>query len=165
MGHDEVSRAMKIRTLVTLNGRRHERHKCVCYLMRPRYYPYQKFDAIICSVKKLILILLLVILPFQFSWAVAGAYCQHEQGKTSQHFGHHAHQHQAKADVPDAKGEMGKLHTDCSSCHGAGCVVFAVAHPTPGVLPVVRDYVEPLPISYTSHIPDGPRRPDRLPVA
>lgn len=122
-------------------------------------------SAIICPVKKLFLILLLAILPYQFSWAVAGAYCQHEQGTASQHFGHHAHQHEAKADAPEGKAGMGKLHSDCSSCHGAGCVVFVTALPALGLLPAVREYVEPRPISYTSHVPDGPRRPDRLPVA
>jgi cytochrome c553 len=116
-------------------------------------------------VKKLILILLLFILPFQFSWAAAGSYCQHEQGAGAHHFGHHAHQHQINADTPQDKSEAGKMHADCNACHGAGCVVFIAAIPVLGILPAVREYVEPCPISYTSHIPDGPRRPDRLPVA
>lgn len=124
-----------------------------------------KIDAIICRVKKFLLILLLVILPFQFSWAVAGAYCQHEQGAASQHFGHHAHQHQGKADISNTKGDAGKFHSDCSSCHGAGCVVFAATVPAIDLLPPGREYTEPRPFSYTSHIPDGPRRPDRFPVA
>ena len=41
--------------------------------------------------------LLLVLLPFQFSWAAVGGYCQHETGAAAKHFGHHNHQHQADA--------------------------------------------------------------------
>ena len=39
-------------------------------------------------------ILLLVFLPFQFSWAAVAGYCQHEADAASQHFGHHEHQQQ-----------------------------------------------------------------------
>ncbi|MBU0601652.1 MAG: hypothetical protein KKD25_04520 [Gammaproteobacteria bacterium] len=42
-------------------------------------------------------ILLLVFLPFQFTWAAAAGYCQHETGAAAQHFGHHDHKHQAVA--------------------------------------------------------------------
>nr|ART41037.1 L611 [uncultured bacterium] len=54
-------------------------------------------------------ILLLVFLPFQFSWAAVAGYCQHETGAAAQHFGHHDHQHQAAAEqegAPDAKPWM-----------------------------------------------------------
>jgi hypothetical protein len=34
-------------------------------------------------------ILILVFLPFQFTWAAVGGYCQHETGAAAQHFGHH----------------------------------------------------------------------------
>jgi hypothetical protein len=115
-------------------------------------------------VKKLLLILLLAIVPFQFAWAAAGVYCQHENGAAAQHFGHHAHQHQGKSDSADGKTKSGKIHLDCSSCHGTGGAISpaeAVAEPAPGS----QAYSELRPISYTSHIPDGPRRPDRFPVA
>jgi hypothetical protein len=116
------------------------------------------------NVKKLFLILLLAIVPFQFAWAAAGVYCQHENGAASQHFGHHAHQHQGTSDHADGKTKSGKIHLDCSSCHGAGCAISpaeAIAEPVQGS----QAYAKLRPISYTSHIPDGPRRPDRFPVA
>jgi hypothetical protein len=75
-------------------------------------------------------ILLLVFLPFQFSWAAVAGYCQHETEGTTRHFGHHEHKHQADAaagahdDTPDAK-RLGSIDNDCGACH-AGCCAAAV---------------------------------------
>ena len=69
-------------------------------------------------------ILLLVFLPFQFSWAAVAGYCQHETDASSQHFGHHDHKHHADADrdgIPDSKLTSG-IDNDCGTCH-AGCLV------------------------------------------
>ena len=46
--------------------------------------------------RKVMVMLLLAVLPFQFVWGAAAAYCQHEQGSEVTHFGHHFHKHQAK---------------------------------------------------------------------
>lgn len=115
--------------------------------------------------------LLLLVLPFQAVWAAASAYCAHETSAAgSKHFGHHEHQHQASHDsVPapdDAGGAPGttSFHGDCAACH-LGCsavtptlVVAAVTAP-PGVQsPAAAS-------SYTSYIPAGPERPERLAVA
>ena len=45
-------------------------------------------------------ILMLTLLPLQFSWAAVAAYCGHETGQHAEHLGHHEHQHtdQVKAD-------------------------------------------------------------------
>jgi hypothetical protein len=112
-------------------------------------------------VKKLILILLLVFVPLQFAWAAAGAYCQHEQGMSSFHFGHHAHSHEGKPDAADSKTKSSKVHLDCHSCHATASAILVDAT-TLTLLPSVLEYFEPRPISYSSFIPDGPRRPDRL---
>lgn len=74
-------------------------------------------------------ILLLALLPFQFSWAAVSAYCGHESGAASQHVGHHtldpAHD-PAPADVPDADpaGEPADPGAspgfDCGHCHCHG---------------------------------------------
>lgn len=114
--------------------------------------------------KRFLLILLLVLVPFQFAWATAGSYCQHETGASSVHFGHHAHQHQGKADTSNAKAKLGKIDIDCPSCHGAGCALF-LTHVEPVTVPLDKTAAEPRVLLYTSHIPDGPRRPDRSPVA
>lgn len=75
-------------------------------------------------------ILLLVFLPFQFTWAAAAGYCQHETGSAALHFGHHDHKHQADAEhvgAPDAKTLGGGADGDCVACH-AGCVaaIFSI---------------------------------------
>ncbi|WP_432380667.1 DUF2946 family protein [Duganella sp. P38] len=62
------------------------------------------------------LILLLTILPIQYSWSMAAVYCQHEASKVA-HFGHHGHEHQAQAGDEDG-GKLSK-HGDCEVCHHA----------------------------------------------
>ena len=71
-------------------------------------------------------ILLLVLLPFQFSWAAVGSYCEHESGTRAQHFGHHEHKHEAKhRQTAGGSGEAtkGKLAgvlagvLDLADCH------------------------------------------------
>lgn len=61
---------------------------------------------------------LALLLPLQFAWAGAVAYCQHETTPAlTQHFGHHEHLHQA--DVEKAPGQSG-ADSDCGTCHAAG---------------------------------------------
>jgi hypothetical protein len=74
--------------------------------------------------KRLLLIFLLCVVPFQFAWATAGAYCQHETGAAPKHFGHHAHHHQANAEKTETSYKVGKLHPDCGSCHGMSFALF-----------------------------------------
>lgn len=93
---------------------------------------------------RLLLLFLLVFLPLQSVWAAASPYCQHEPApQTSQHFGHHAHDHQegpqqahlSASDAKVASGETtqvgetldekaltraGTVDMDCHACHGAG---------------------------------------------
>lgn len=44
-------------------------------------------------------ILLLFVLPVQFAWSAAAAYCQHEQVPANTHIGHHVHEHEGAADA------------------------------------------------------------------
>jgi hypothetical protein len=114
--------------------------------------------------KKFFLILLLLVLPLQMSWAAASAYCQHEQDQTARHLGHHGHEHQDKAEQPPAKKDAGQPHSDCNFCHGIGQASF----PIDSALPLLRPgsaAVPPSPFHYSSHIPDGPKRPDWRSVA
>lgn len=68
--------------------------------------------------------LLLVLLPFQFSWAAVATYCMHERAPAqSQHVGHHEHNHEAsnlqgKAD--DGLQASDTFDVDCCLCHGLG---------------------------------------------
>ncbi|MGQ3052258.1 MAG: hypothetical protein ACT6S0_10780 [Roseateles sp.] len=83
--------------------------------------------------RRLFLIFMMVLLPLQWSWAVAGSVCEHEPNGT--HFGHHQHEHQAALDTAaghaDDDGGADALsvnHPDCEACHGlcAGIVSSAV---------------------------------------
>jgi hypothetical protein len=62
--------------------------------------------------RRIFLILMMCAIPFQITWAMAGAYCEHESGKAAQHFGHHDHVHTAPDQ--DKSGSKGKLDLDCS---------------------------------------------------
>jgi hypothetical protein len=117
-------------------------------------------NAIIQPVKKLLLIFLLMLLPFQFSWAAAAVYCQHEQEQSTHHFGHHSHQHQAKADPSEDNADhSAKVHDDCGYCH-LSCQASFVMASFDIAAPDGWTYLELYPISYSSHLPDGPKRPD-----
>lgn len=61
---------------------------------------------------RIFLILMVCLIPFQITWAMAGAYCEHESGKAAQHFGHHDHVHSAPDS--DKSGSNIKLDQDCS---------------------------------------------------
>jgi hypothetical protein len=115
-------------------------------------------------VKKLIFILLLTLLPLQFSWAAVSMYCQHEQGKATQHIGHHLHKHEAAAGAQDNQDSPSKVHNDCGYCHLACQATLMTDAPQVMKLPQAT-HIERPSFSYSSHIPDGPRRPDRFPVA
>lgn len=80
-------------------------------------------------------IVLVCLLPLQFSWAVAAPYCGHEAvAAQARHLGHHEHQHLADAPADGehgaaAKQAAGAIDADCGQCHGtgAGLPVPAVA--------------------------------------
>lgn len=105
--------------------------------------------------KKFLLILLLAILPLQYSWSVAAVYCQHEASKVT-HFGHHGHAHEAQA---DDDGAAKSKHGDCEVCHHA---VQASVPAADAVLTVAPDaaYAPPGALHYHSFIADGPPRPN-----
>jgi hypothetical protein len=68
-------------------------------------------------------ILMLTLLPLQFSWAAVAAYCGHEAGEAAQHLGHHEHEHagQSGADQDSAPADQGAsaaFDFDCGHCHG-----------------------------------------------
>ena len=82
--------------------------------------------------RRLLLILLLVFMPFQAIWAAASPYCSHEVSTQASHFGHHAHEHGAsghsEAQPPPAESPTelhalaaaGTADMDCHACHTAG---------------------------------------------
>lgn len=80
-------------------------------------------------------ILLLLLLPFQFSWAAVAGYCQHERDVTPQHIGHHEHAHEAPATLDVAADTQGDerssatgVDADCAYCHLSAAKVFWSTH-------------------------------------
>jgi hypothetical protein len=113
--------------------------------------------------KRIFLIFLLMMLPLQFSWAIAGTYCAHEEA-AAPHFGHHVHKHDETRDGETRDdGEHGttklQADTDCDYCHhvpsnAIAAAAPAFARPGPGAC-IVADSPR-----YSSHIPDLIPRPD-----
>jgi hypothetical protein len=65
--------------------------------------------------------MLALAFALQMSAGVASAYCMHETGKASEHFGHHQHKHQDAAGDEDSSAPAKKAgpDPDCASCsHG-----------------------------------------------
>ena len=112
-------------------------------------------------------ILMLALLPLQFSWAAVAAYCGHESGQQAQHLGHHEHQHAGQAgpgqDSGPADAQAG-FDFDCGHCHGtcasmpAPAVNLApitlVSHPVTSVEGTLRTLAQ-----------SPPERPQWLPLA
>lgn len=115
------------------------------------------------GVKNILLIVLLTILPLQYSWSMAAVYCQHEPAKVA-HFGHHSHHHQAQAGDGADDGKPAKVHSDCEVCHHA-VQASAPANAAPVLAAAPVAHAPPAPSRYLSHIADGPARPDWLLVA
>ncbi|MBT9455345.1 MAG: hypothetical protein IV097_01860 [Burkholderiaceae bacterium] len=119
--------------------------------------------------RRYMLIVLLIVLPFQFCWAAAATYCSHESNASVSHFGHHGHQHRADGHADTGKNVKAKiapivLDDDCSVCHSCAA---------PSILPSVLAHVEPFHTVFTrseyllfdSCVPSGLERPDRSIVA
>lgn len=85
------------------------------------------------NLRRALLVLLLLLMPLQFSWAVVSNYCQHESGQTAAHFGHHPHQHQDEDGAP-AVSKLAGADPDCGSCHSGFCSLPCVMPDRPDVL-------------------------------
>ena len=83
------------------------------------------------AMRRWVLMVMLLVLPFQLVWGAAAPYCAHEaSASVDPHFGHHEHQHGA-----DAPGDASSEHSasklpggndlDCGLCHGACCGLLA----------------------------------------
>lgn len=108
--------------------------------------------------KRFFAVLLMLMLPLQWSYAAVAEYCQHEEAATAQnHIGHHAHKHIDK--TPDDKVKkisFGDL--DCPSCQHSTAVAIpglpAATLPHASVVPIIF-----LSQSIPQRSPDNPFRP------
>lgn len=113
---------------------------------------------------RFVALLFALLLPLQFAWGAAAAYCQHETTiESSKHFGHHEHIH--KTDVKTASDTKLVADNDCGTCH-ATCSVVASEAPGSLEVPVVaRRLVFPAASPPASALARAPDRPQWLRLA
>lgn len=129
----------------------------------------------------LLAIVLLVLLPFQFSWAAAAPYCGHETQVDVGHFGHHDHMHHADAgdnvglganqaaglDTNAGAGDgkaPGAMDVDCGQCHG-GCSVLLNLPSAAADTRSMAQTSATLDEDGGAYAPARPERPQWLPLA
>ena len=128
-------------------------------------------------VRRILALVLLALLPLQFSWAAVASYCGHEKQAGATHFGHHEHQHRADvgtdveqaADMDvtaDATGDKapGAMDLDCGHCHGYCSVMLTLTSGVPGALSTAPPSTT-LDEAGGAHAPTRPERPQWLPLA
>ena len=124
--------------------------------VRSRAGPYAD-SGTIPPMRRMLAIFLAFALLFQFSWAVAAPYCEHESSPNSAvHFGHHVHVHKS---MDGKKLPGGKLaqDDDCAFCHaGHPALMPLVATVVAAAQPAAVAFTEP---SLGASAP--PRPPDR----
>ena len=136
--------------------------------------------------RRFLAIVLLALLPLQFSWAAVASYCGPEtQG--AGHFGHHEHDHGhhagassdagSAADLtadaspsPDETGSAdgdkapGAMDLDCGHCHGTCSAMLTWPQGMPGALSTAPPSAT-LDETGGAHAPTRPERPQWLPLA
>jgi len=69
------------------------------------------------------LIFVAMLLPLQFAWSAAAAYCQHETAEQqSKHFGHHFHAHKGEAKKSSESALL--ADSDCASCQASAAAAI-----------------------------------------
>ena len=114
-------------------------------------------------------ILMLALLPLQFSWAAVAAYCGHETGQHVQHLGHHEHQHtdEATADQGSAPADQSApagFDFDCGHCHGT-CASMPAPMGDISPLALASHPVTPVEGTVRTLAQSPPERPQWLPLA
>ncbi len=79
--------------------------------------------------KRWLLILLMLVLPLQMSFAAVAPYCAHEEGAAAQHVGHHSHTHQAADGQDQHQNQLPGADLDCDYCHHAASAALPMAPP------------------------------------
>lgn len=109
--------------------------------------------------RRLLAIIVLLVLPLQWSFAAVSEYCQHETAPAAQaHLGHHDGQSVDQASGPDKDKPGDSGDVDCAMCHhlcGSALVVgMSTAMAQAGGSPqfTLRD-------SFPQHPPENPFRP------
>lgn len=119
--------------------------------------------------RRWLLIFLLLLLPFQLSWAASAAYCQHERDTQPGHWGHHEDEPRGtdRTHAGDGTNKNTTTQPNGAVGHGIvsqfGCTQHAdmAAGDTAGT-PQLSQVLHALPEArFISHISDVPVRPAR----
>jgi hypothetical protein len=109
--------------------------------------------------KRLLLIVILV-LPFQLIWAAAAPYCTHESvGSEPFHVGHHEHQHEKADGADSSENTLGAFDGDCEVCH-LGCAGAVPVPPPAAAMALPHAVPIEVPVALRSHVPTLPERPN-----
>lgn len=110
---------------------------------------------------RILVLFFVVLLPLQFAWSAAAAYCQHETNEVqATHFGHHVHVH--KADAKKAADTKFVTDTDCGACHATGLSLIAGGSPSADVPVATMRVADVSPSPMTSALARAPDRPQWL---
>ena len=110
--------------------------------------------------RRYLIIFLLLLLPFQFSWAAVASYCQHETESNTQHIGHHATDTGSKQNPTSEKKLSEGNDADCSFCH-LSC--SKPMNPLATWAPAAAEkdgFTASTPARYLSYIGESPEEPD-----
>jgi len=90
---------------------------------------------LVSLVARFLIILLLLVVPLQMSYAAAATYCNHnDQAASTSHFGHHMHKHVQPSG--DGKLPTGAVDPDCGLCQlGCACIMISADLQPMGAVP------------------------------
>ncbi|NEX63319.1 cation efflux protein, CzcI family [Noviherbaspirillum galbum] len=112
--------------------------------------------------RRLLIIFMLMVVPFQLSWGQAAAYCKHETNPAVSHFGHHVHQHTAGGEASKAatlKVQLGD-DSDCATCVLAGVGIAPSSEfslPAGESTAIAQSEASPLLASWRARPPERPQ--------
>jgi len=118
---------------------------------------------------RVLAIVLLALLPLQFSWAAVASHCGHEAQAAVGHFGHHEHEHRTDVGM-DSSAEVqadtasGTMHLDCGHCHGYCSAILGFTSIVPGAPSTVAPDAT-LDELGAAHASTRSERPQWLPLA
>jgi hypothetical protein len=109
---------------------------------------------------RLLILVIALLLPAQWVWSAASAYCQHESGGSSQHFGHHVHAHVGEP----KKSSDSKLapDADCGSCQAAHTPLMASVSEAIALIASVNGAAALAAPPFSSALARAPDRPQWL---
>jgi hypothetical protein len=112
--------------------------------------------------RRILIILMLLVVPFQLSWGMAAAYCEHESSSSVSHFGHHSHKHTEASNDQKPATAKAKLSFDgdCEICQLSGIGLTPQEKQTLSSSQASLDVdlvVNPLPSWLLSNQPDRPQ--------